>query len=172
MSKFTSNVMHETKMTGAGRFTLLTVLLVAAALVCQANAPGRMTGGGSIFQGSLRITHGFEIHCGPNDIPPGTGFGEPNNLEINWAGNHYHMDDLIFGVCTTDADHSPNPPNAGFTTFDGAGFGSYNGEAGARVSFRFTDYGEPGTSDLIVRLTIVDVHGVVVLDVITPTDLT
>jgi hypothetical protein len=158
--------------TRASRFNLLIILLVTVALVCQAHVSGRMTGGGSIFQGSLRITHGFEIHCGPNEEPPGTGFAEPNTLEINWAGNHFHMDDLIFGVCTTDPGQSPNPPAAGFTTFDGAGFGSYNNVPGARVSFRFTDYGEPGTNDLIVRLTIVAEDGTVVLDVTAPTPLT
>lgn len=154
------------------RGVLLGTLLVLIAAVCFAHVNGRMTGGGSIFQGSLRITHGFELHCGPNEVPPGTGFGVPNTLEVNWAGNHFHMDELIFGVCTTDPGQSPNPPDAGFTTFDGAGFGSYNGVPGARVSFRFTDYGEPGTSDLIVRLTIVAEDGTVVLDVTTPTPLT
>ena len=159
-------------MSKLARSALLGTLLLLGAFLCMANAPGRMTGGGSIFLGSMRITHGFELHCGPLDFPPGTGFGEPNNLEVNWAGNHFHMDDLIFGVCNTDDGQSPNPPAAGFTTFDGAGFGSYNDVPGARVSFRFTDYGEPGTSDLIVRLTVVAADGTIVLDVPTPTALT
>ena len=143
-------------------------LLIWGASQCLANESGRMTGGGSIFKGDVRITHGFELHCGP--IEGGLGFGEPNNLEINWNGNHFHLETLIFGVCTLNGD--PTPPSAPFTDYDGAGWGSYNGAPGARASWRFTDYGEPGTNDLIIRLTIVDGSGQTVLDVTTPTALT
>jgi hypothetical protein len=52
-------------------------LLFFSAVVCLAWVPGRMTGGGSFFQGDLRVTHGFELHCGSdaNPAPP-----TPNNL--------------------------------------------------------------------------------------------
>jgi len=50
---------------------------------------------------------------------------------------------------------------------------SYNGVDGAYANWRFTDYGEPGTNDLIVTLRVVAPNGgPVVLDVTTPTRLT
>ena len=56
--------------------------------------PGRMTGGGSVFgKGSQRVTHGFELHCDPE-----VG---PNNLEVNWSGNHFHMEELLTASCPT-----------------------------------------------------------------------
>ena len=155
------------------RGSLLGALLVGVTAVCLAHVPGRMTGGGSFFVGGMRVTHGFELHCGPIDIPPGTGFQEPNNLEINWGnGNNFHLEQLLFGVCTTDAGFSPNPPAAGFTTYDGAGHGSFNGVDGAYANWRFTDYGEPGTNDLVVTLRIVAANGTIVLDVTSPVALT
>src|SRR5947208_3401507 len=107
--------------------------------------PGRMTGGGSVFtadsvevQTGDRVTHGFEIHCGAEDgtIPL------PNNLEINWLGNRFHLDDLRWASCTDDPTISPNPPYAPFDTFEGYGKGSYNGQSGASIHFKFTDAGE------------------------------
>ena len=38
-------------------------------------------------------------------------------------------------------------PAAGFDTISGYGSGRYNGAAGARVEFIFTDGGEPGRKD-------------------------
>src|SRR5882672_5886748 len=80
-----------------GLMLLLSVLFV---YICSAWIyPGRMTGGGSVFttdgtevQTGDRVTHGFEIHCGAENgtIPL------PNNLEINWSGNRFHLDYLTF----------------------------------------------------------------------------
>lgn len=119
--------------------------------VCLAWLPGRMTGGGSVFtssstQGSVtgdRVTHGFELQCGSEDgtIPV------PNNLEINWSGNRFHLDNLTFANCSDDPAITPRPPNAPFDTFEGFGKGSYNGEPGASIHFKFSDAGEPGTAD-------------------------
>ena len=147
---------------------LVSALLLSGSSLIMAHLPGRMTGGGSIFQGSLRITHGFELHCSTNvEVPP----AGPNNLEINWAGNSFHLETILFGVCTNEGNADP-PKGTAFTTYDGAGFGRYNGAPGARASWRFTDFGEPGVDDLIVRLTIVDANGQIVLDLTQPTKLT
>ncbi|HEV8608958.1 MAG TPA: hypothetical protein VGS98_02660 [Thermoanaerobaculia bacterium] len=101
---------------------------------------GRMTGGGSVFgKGAQRVTHGFELHCDVEDAP--------NNLEVNWAGNHFHMEELLTAVCTDDPAIAPPPPPAGFDTYTGTGIGRCNGVAGATISWTFTDAGEPGKLD-------------------------
>jgi hypothetical protein len=136
---------------------LLTVFGVFALAVCLAWLPGRMTGGGSVFQGpnqvdsaqvdnSNRVTHGFEIHCG-SDANPSTTH---NNLEINWGSpgdkHRFHLDDtLVSADCSFDPNvGSPNPPPAGFNTFVGDGTGKLDGQSGATIHFVFTDAGEPG----------------------------
>lgn len=146
------------------------IVLLSGLFICSAWSPGRMTGGGSFFVGDQRITHGFELHCSTNDgglNPPGA-----NNLEINWSGNHFHLENLIFSVCSTDDSLSPNPPAAGFTTLDAAGTGTYNNSETCYANWRFTDYGEPGSSDLVVRLRINCPNSGIVLDVASPTPLT
>jgi len=126
---------------------LITAIFVS---VCLAWLPGRMTGGGSVFTNSgseaqlgERVTHGFELHCGSEDgtIPL------PNNLEINWSGNRFHLDYLTFANCSDDPTITPKPPSAPFDTFEGFGKGSYNGQTGASIHFKFSDAGEPGTKD-------------------------
>jgi hypothetical protein len=126
------------------------VVLLSAALV-YAWLPGRMTGGGSIFTASgVRVTHGFELHCGSDANPAATGLG-PNNLEINWdSGNHFHLDTLISGDCSRTDNISPAPPPntaSGFNTYTGKGTGTCNGVSGVHVEWVFTDFGEPGTDD-------------------------
>jgi hypothetical protein len=101
---------------------------------------GRITGGGSMFVGPLRVTHGFELHCDPE-----VG---PNGLEVNWSGNHFHMEELLTAECTDDENIDQRPPShAPFDTYVGTGVGRCNGVAGATISFTFTDYGEPGKLD-------------------------
>jgi hypothetical protein len=102
-------------------------------------AQGRMTGGGSVFAGSLRVTHGFELHC---NVSQG-----PNNLEVNWGkGNNFHLTNLASASCTDDPAIAPPPPNAGFDTYTGSGTGLCNGLA-ATATWTFTDAGEPGKND-------------------------
>jgi hypothetical protein len=101
--------------------------------------PGRMTGGGSIFAGSMRITHGMELNCDATQ--------NPQNLQINWQGNRFHLQQLTSAFCSNDPYINPAPPEAGFNTFTGSGIGRLNGRAGATIDFTFTDAGEPGTSD-------------------------
>ena len=123
----------------------------------QSENHGRMTGGGSVIAGFGRVTHGFELHCTPDD--------GANNLEVNWGnGNRFHLTSLTSASCTDDAAIVPNPPSADFDTFTGAGSGAYNGTAGATVAFTFTDAGEPGKNDT-ATLTIKDSNNAVVLTV-------
>jgi len=93
---------------------------------------GRWTGGGSIFTDlGVRVTHGMTLHCDTSDLP--------NNLEINFAGNQFHLDVETPATCSVDA--------AGVAKIVGTGTGSFNGQEGATIRFTFTDAGEPGTSD-------------------------
>jgi hypothetical protein len=121
---------------------------------------GRMTGGGSLFvtlddsSTEIRVTKGFQIHCGN---PPEA----PNNLEVNWpSANNFHLENLTLGVCILLGP--PNPPQAPFNEFIGAGTGKLNGIDGASISFVFIDNGEPGNTDT-GTLTITDPFGNVVL---------
>ncbi len=102
--------------------------------------PGRMTGGGSVFTSAgLRVTHGFELHCDIRDLP--------NTLEINWdGGNNFNLNTLTSAFCSDDPAIAPQPPNAPFDTFVGAGTGTLNGLP-ATIKFTLTDAGEPGTTD-------------------------
>ncbi|MBI3639254.1 MAG: SBBP repeat-containing protein [Thaumarchaeota archaeon] len=128
---------------------------------------GRMTGGGSILtpavtsgsgkNNSMRVTHGFELHCDVSQLP--------NNLEVNWdKGNKFHLDSLTTVSCTDDPTIIPNPPDAGFDTYVGTGTGSYNGVSGATAEWTFTDAGEPGKNDF-AKIVIKDKNNVVVLSV-------
>lgn len=101
--------------------------------------PGRMTGGGSVFMGDVRFTHGFELHCDPNDLP--------NNLEVNWPDNRFHLTSLTSVVCIDDPALHPLPRKAGFDTYIATGVGLWNGQPGATIDFVFTDDGEPGKND-------------------------
>jgi hypothetical protein len=150
------------------------ILLVGVSVLCLAWVfPGRMTGGGSVFVTSesmsvttnggtdaFRVTHGFEIHCGSDTNHAGP---PPNNLEVNWPGHRFHMDNLTLGHCECNATLlPPNPPSAGFNEFIGAGTGKLDGAEGASISFIFTDQGEPGTNDT-ESMTIMDPGGSPVL---------
>ena len=116
-----------------------------------------MTGGGSIFRESdgQRVTHGFELRCDPND--------PPNRLEINWAGNRFHLLELTSALCFFDpVVGDPAPPKSDFNTYVGTGTGRYNGKAGATISFVLTDHSEPGVLDF-ASYTIYDKDGNLVL---------
>lgn len=135
---------------------------------------GRMTGGGSVFTdlddtpsgngvNSVRITHGFELHCDSTR--------KPNNLEINihnGVKSRFHLLALTFAECTDDPTITPNPPAAPFDTYEGRGTGRYNGQPGATAEWVFTDAGEPGTMDRIRRLKITDANGNVVVNINEP----
>jgi hypothetical protein len=144
------------------RATLL-MLFVAGAFVLLAWIPGRMTGGGSIFtEDGMRVTHGFELYC-QYEKPDGTIVTPgPNNLEINWEGNRFHLEDLTYSECDNLPNVDPKPPKAPFSYYYGEGFGRLNGQPGAKAVFTFVDAGEPGREDW-ADITIFDSSGSLVL---------
>jgi len=116
--------------------------------------PGRMTGGGSIINNGLRVTHGFELNCDSTQ--------NPQNLEINWDGNRFHLEQLTSAFCSLDPTINAGHPSADFNTYKGSATGSFNGVDGATINFVFTDAGEPGSNDT-AAYTITDANGTVVL---------
>ncbi len=126
------------------KISLLAILALGLIGILWAHQPGRMTGGGSVFVGDMRVTHGFELYC-TVDVDGTTFQPGPNNLEINWNGNRFHLENLEAGLCTAGVD--PAPPKAPFYKFDGWGTGKYNGVSGFRIRFTLTDKGEPGVND-------------------------
>jgi hypothetical protein len=107
-----------------------------------------MTGGGSVFTSNgIRVTHGFELHC---DV------SLPNNLEINWNRNRFHLTQLNSATCSDDPTISEGQPVAGFDTFVGAGVGRLNGVDGATIVFKLTDAGEPGKDVDLAEFSIND----------------
>lgn len=120
-------------------------------------ACGRMTGGGSVFTfDDVRVTRGFEIHC---------DLRNPNNIEVNWPDNKFHLSALTSAVCTDSPAIGQAPPkSAPFDTFTGTGDGKLNNRPGARIEFVFVDAGEPGTSDT-ASIKVFDKDNNLVLDV-------
>jgi uncharacterized repeat protein (TIGR02543 family) len=123
----------------------------------------RMTGGGTLEKGKgkgkVGVSHGFELHCNPDELP--------NNLEVNWNNNSdkFHLETLTSATCIDDPTISEAPPVAGFDTYIGEGIGRYNGVPGATITWIFTDAGEPGKDNDYGEMTITDADGVVVLSV-------
>jgi hypothetical protein len=115
--------------------------------------PGRMTGGGgSITLGDVSVSKGLTLHC---DITLS------NNLEINWAGNRWHLDKPISSAnCVDDPAVDPAPPPAPFDTFNGTAVGRLNGVDGYSITFSFQDAGEPGGKNDKAGLTIMAPDGV------------
>lgn len=116
---------------------------------------GRMTGGGSVLPKAgtslVRVTHGFELHCDKTNLP--------NNLQVNWGGNRFHLETLKRAACF-DSPLIENPPVAGFDTYVGVGTGRFNGVSGYKAKWVMTDAGEPGKSDRL-RLVITNPAGLV-----------
>lgn len=107
----------------------------------------RMTGGGSVFLDRVRFTHGFELHCDPND--------GPNRLQINWSGGQrFHLTSLDVAYCMDDSNINEAPPDARFDTLVGSGTGRLNGVPGATITFKFIDAGEPGGGGDYAEFTI------------------
>lgn len=101
---------------------------------------GRFTGGGhQIRVDGVRVTRGLTLHC---DLLLS------NNLEINWNGNQFHMQEHLSTVaCTDDPDIIQAPPPAPLDTLIGTGVGRYNGDSGYSIEFTLRDFGEPGRED-------------------------
>lgn len=115
----------------------------------------RMTGGGNLVESDFRVTHGFELHCDANALP--------NNLQINWDKNRFHLKKLTQANCSDDPNLDEEQPVAGFDTFDGEGEGLFNNQP-ATIKFILTDDGEPGKKDR-AKIEIKDKNGNVVLSV-------
>jgi hypothetical protein len=102
---------------------------------------GRFTGGGSTVVGNVRISNGLTIHCDRL---------LSNNLEVNWDGNRFHMEEHLTTVaCTDDPAIDQRPPAAPIDTLIGTGTGRYNGVDGYTIEFTLVDGGEPGSRDRI-----------------------
>lgn len=133
-------------------------------VVRAAAQPGCMTGGGSVpltpgdshrgrCEERSHVTHGFNVRCD----------GRKASLQVNWAGNRFHLDRLRSVTCSDDPTLQASRPSASFDTVSGSGTGRYNGREGATVEFTFSDAGEPGRNDVAV-LRIRDSAGRLVLD--------
>ncbi|MDO9285445.1 MAG: hypothetical protein Q7U26_11145 [Aquabacterium sp.] len=120
-----------------------------------AHTMGRMTGGGIIFtDDGMRVTHGFELHC---DVDIG-----PNNLEVNFDKNSFHLEAVTAMACYDDPRLDPLPRPAPFDTLIGEGVGRFNNKAGYTIRFTLTDNGEPGNTDF-AQFEIRDPQGRLVL---------
>lgn len=121
---------------GSDRVTVLDNLSNPYGLALEFEDFRRMTGGGSVFTSDgMRVTHGFELHCDAS---------LPNNLQVNWPGNRFHLTQLNSAFCSDAVAISEGQPVAGFDTFVGSGVGRLNGLDGATIQFTLTDAGEPG----------------------------
>lgn len=141
--------------TGTGSSTLFGVCVKGEPTAAQSKE-GRMTGGGSVVLQGSRVTHGFELHC---DVDKG-----PNDFQVNWDGNRFHLEALTSAVCTDDPNIDESPPVAGFDTYRGKGTGRFNGVSGAKAEWTFSDAGEPGRGDF-AEIVITDMGGNTVLTV-------
>ena len=100
---------------------------------------GWMTGGGRVnTQTYGPVTHGFRLEC--------TEANGQNNLQVNWGGNHFHLEDVTTSDCGDIGSIDPGNPHADFDLLEGSGTGRCNGNP-ASVSYKLTDAGEPGTGD-------------------------
>jgi hypothetical protein len=121
---------------------------------------------GETRRDNVYLTHGFELHCQPDS--------GPNNLEVNWQGNRFHLEELERADCNDDGSRNEPPPSQAtkqngpgptLDVYSGSGFGRVNGECGAFAEWVFDDNGDPGRADHIVALEITDADGNIVLSI-------
>ena len=125
----------------------------------------RMTGGGH-FQareaggGLVKVTHGFELHC--------RAATNPQRLQINWSGGKsFHLTAMRTASCSDDPTIDQEMPDAPIDTYRGSGsgrlhLGGGNFETGF-AEWKFVDGGEPGGGADLIRLTIYNEAGEVIL---------
>ncbi len=125
---------------------------------------GRMTGGPVLSLTSTnyssissKLTMGFELHC--------STAASPNNLEINWGGNSFHLESYEYVQCFNDNSTLPNPPSAPFNLLEANGHGRLNGVPGAFVFVQLFDGGEPGTANDWATVVIYAANGTLVMNV-------
>jgi hypothetical protein len=119
-----------------------TIVFTPSTVTCV-TVLGRFTGGGKeIDVGgapmNVKITEGLELDC---DLNPS------NNLEINWLGNQFHLEDFMFAACSFV--RNPAPPKAPVNTMNGEGTGRYDQTDGYTIVFTLVDNGEPGVNDTV-----------------------
>ena len=135
---------------------------------CETNTciyNGRMTGGPDLSLASTpyssissKLTMGFELHCSSSVTP--------NNLEINWGGNHFHLESDYNVACFVDTSTPPpNPPKAPINLLEASGTGRLNGVSGAFVWVQLADGGEPGTAHDWATVVIYAANGTLVMNV-------
>ncbi|MEZ4321459.1 MAG: hypothetical protein R3F61_28565 [Myxococcota bacterium] len=121
----------------------------------EVDGSGRMTGGGSVFAGGVRVTHGFTLRCETR---------HNDNLQVNFdSGESFHATSIEWIACYDDPALDPSMPSSNLDTVQGVALGRFDGVDGARVEFTFTDDGEPGTTD-VASITVIDADGVVRID--------
>src|SRR5207247_193869 len=82
--------------TGTGSGTIFGICLKGE-LTAAGLLGGRMTGGGNVSLGRGQpVTFGLELHCKKSDLP--------NNLEVNWSGNRFHLESLDSSLCTDNPE--------------------------------------------------------------------
>ena len=131
----------------AGTVAAACVLTPAAAIAGgkAEKMRARMTGGGHILgwnaEGqSVKVTHGFELHCRTAT--------KPQRLQVNWSGgNSFHLTELEDSYCNEEGYDEENP-RAPFDTYYGEGTGRITTRDGGKETgyaiWRFVDDGEPG----------------------------
>ena len=129
---------------------------------------GYFTGGGKVYVpktgGTITLTHGFELHCDETQAP--------NNLEFNWNGHKFHLEQLKTADCFDDGTHNEPPPSPHpgptLDVYTGEGYGRYDGVCGAYATWTMDDNGEPGKNDHIISLHIKEKNGNPVMDINNP----
>ena len=158
--------MQNQKLFAALAFPILALSLFVFVSKIWGAEFSRMAGGGNIFLSSsdfvqgltdaaaARITHNFQLHCSQIDVTP----TEPNNLQFDIhtpdGGNgRFHLEQVESALCFSDFNSDP-PKGTPISSYEGHGIGRYNGQPGYCADWRFTDKGEPGTTDEIYELLI------------------
>ena len=124
---------------------------------CPTVRAGRMTGHGQVFDyaGYDKVQWEFRNSVCQDDRFP--------DLKVEFGDNVFVLEAYTGdGLVCIDTAADEGQPRAGFDTIRGQGTGELNGEDGASATFRFTDDGEPGTSDT-ADITILDAEGEPVL---------
>ncbi|HUR18318.1 MAG TPA: choice-of-anchor P family protein [Acidimicrobiales bacterium] len=97
---------------------------------------GWMTGGGKVA--GSNVTHGARLECEELD--------GPNNLQVNWQGNGFHLLSVAGSGCAETALNQEKP-DANFDTLTGNGEGRCQDGSVTTAKWTLTDGGEPGTAD-------------------------
>ena len=113
---------------------------------CPKPVQGRMTGHGHQFDvnGWRKVQWEFRnTVCNDDRFP---------DLKIEFDRNKFILTDYSSGpTCYTHVESAgvqSGQPRAGFDAFRGTGTGTLNGVPNHAITFWFTDFGEPGRSDL------------------------